>query len=131
MPNNENNNSYLEIACMKHYNDEAKIGFPEIEILNVFRNTFASEEDNAYYENVMPLINKEIEVSNNPDLFYKYIYEKIIIPCINDIRNNDYVSAYSKYKSSVIAFEETLVKPRLEKEEEKNNRKVLGNSKKN
>ena len=118
MPNNENNaiinDSYLEIACMKHYNDDSRIGFPELEIINVFRDTFASEEDINYFDEVMPLIRKEIEATKNPDLFYKYIYENIIVACINDIKNEDYASAYSKYKNSVIAFEETLVKPRLE-----------------
>ena len=100
---------------MKHYNDDSRIGFPELEIINVFRDTFASEEDIVYYNEVMPLITKEIEASKNPNVFYNYIYNNVIIPCINDIKNEDYASAYSKYKNSVIAFEETMVKSQLEK----------------
>ena len=44
---------------------------------------------------------------------YNYIYDNVVDYCVEQIENGNYEDAYSRYKSSILTFEEQFAKPVL------------------
>ena len=47
------------------------------------------------------------------DVIYNYIYDNVVDYCVEQIENGNYEEAYSRYKSSVLTFEEQFARPIL------------------
>lgn len=106
-------NCYLTTACMKNFKNNFNDQCYQLDLLRWFRDKFVSKEDKEYYYEVAPIIVSEIEKSDNKDAVYKYIYDNVVSYCVRKIEDDDFVSAYSRYKNSVLVLEEQFVKPTL------------------
>lgn len=106
-------NCFLTSACMKHLNKDFDDNCEELTILRWFRDNFVSKEDIEYYYQIGPIIVASIETIENNNLIYDYIYENVILACINAIKHGDYDFAYHRYKYSVLTLEEQFTKPVL------------------
>lgn len=105
-------NCFLTSACMRFLQDNFDDNCYELKILRWFRDNYVSAEDVEHYYQIAPLIVDGIESSTMPDVAYDYIYENVIIVCIEAIEQGDYEFAYNRYKNSVLCFEKSFVKPR-------------------
>ena len=65
--------------------------------------------DIKHYYEVAPIIVDEINNSEECNNVYEYIYNEVILKCIEAINNKNYAFAYNRYKSSVIALEEKFL----------------------
>ena len=84
-------------------------------MLRWFRDKFVSKEDKEHYYITAPIIVEAINnIPDNEDI-YDYIYQKVILKCIEDINSKNYESAYARYKNMVITLEEEFARPVLEK----------------
>lgn len=100
---------YLTSACMRHMQDKFDDNCYELAVLRWFRDKYVTKEDIIHYYEVAPRIIERIEASENKDKIYEWIYEDVIKTSVNAIHEHDYEKAYSRYKNSVIALEETFV----------------------
>lgn len=105
---------YLTSACLKHFKENFDDNCDELTILRNFRDRFVLKEDIEHYYKVAPIIVETIESIENNNYIYNFIYENIIIKCIDAIKSGDYDSAYNRYKSSVTVLEEQFARPSLE-----------------
>ncbi len=106
---------YLTTACMRHFQENFDDNCEELNILRWFRDKFVSKEDIKNYYIVAPIIVEEIEKLENNDEIYNYIYKKVVRASVQAIKRKDYAFAYTRYKSSVKALEETFAKPVIRK----------------
>ena len=105
----ERSGCYLTSACMQHMSEDFDDKCYELELLRWFRDNFVSQEDIKHYYKVAPLIVQKIDVSGKRDKFYSQIYDKIVFPCVKDIEQGNYQSAYDRYKFSVKKLENRFV----------------------
>lgn len=106
---------YLTTACMKHFEEEFDDAGYELTVLRWFRDNFVSKEDIKHYYEVAPIIVEAIDENPECDKIYDYIYDNVIDACVKAIEKEDYDFAYNRYKSSILAFEETYAKPMIGK----------------
>ena len=78
-----------------------------------FRDNFVSEEDIAHNYETAPVIVEAINKEEKSDIIYNYIYDNVVDYCVEQIENGNYEEAYSRYKSSVLTFEEQFARPAL------------------
>ena len=105
---------YLTSACLNHFKEAFNDDCYELNVLRWFRDNFVSNEDILHYYKIAPTIVEAIEKMKKKNIIYDYIYENVIEPCITAIENGDYNFAYNRYKSSILAFEETFARPLLQ-----------------
>lgn len=106
---------YLTSACMKHFMKDFNDNCEELTILRWFRDNFVSKEDIKHYYEIAPIIVEGIEKEQEKDMVYDYIYDNVVDACVTAIEKGDYEFAYNRYKSSILAFEQTFAKPLLQK----------------
>lgn len=105
---------YLTTACMKHLKGKFDDNCYELRMLRWFRDKFVSKEDKEHYYITAPIIVEALNnIPDNEDI-YEYIYQNIILKCIEDIKEMNYESAYSRYKNMVLTLEEEFARPVLE-----------------
>lgn len=107
---------YLTTACMRYMKKEFDDNCDELRILRWFRDKFVEKEDIEHYYKIAPIIVSAINEKEDSDNLYNYIYKNVVTICVNFIKNGDYESAYSKYKNTVLVFEEEFARPILEKQ---------------
>lgn len=105
---------YLTTACIKHFQESFDDNYEELTILRWFRDNFVPKEDIEHYYQVAPIIIEAIDSDPNSEIAYNYIYENVICVCVEAIKNGDYDSAYSRYKNSILTFEETFARKELQ-----------------
>ena len=111
----ENNGGcYLTTACMKHMMEDFDDNCEELTILRWFRDNFVSEDDIRHYYETAPIIVEAIDNLEDNNKIYEYIYKNVVEECVKAIKNKDYKFAYSRYKSSILAFEEEYARKTLE-----------------
>ncbi len=86
------NDCLLTKVCKKYYKDNFDNNCEELIVLRWFRDNFISEKDIEYYYKISPIIIKLIEKVENSD----------------EIFNNNYDLAYSKYKNTIMQLEQEL-----------------------
>ena len=104
---------YLTSACMKYFQKEFDDNCEELTILRWFRDNFVSQDDIKHYYVTAPIIVEAINNVENNDTIYNYIYENIVLACVNAIKKGDYDFAYNRYKNSVLTLEEQFARPAL------------------
>ena len=104
---------YLTTACMSFFQDRFDDNCYELKVLRWFRDNFVSKEDIEHYYEIAPVIVEAIEISEEKELVYDYIYENVVSYCVEEIENGNYDSAYNRYKNSIQVFESTFAKPYL------------------
>lgn len=83
-------------------------------MLRWFRDNFVLEEDIEHYYKIAPIIVQEINNDLDSNLVYGYIFDSVIVYCIKQIENGNYVEAYNRYRNSVLNLEERYARPALE-----------------
>ncbi len=101
---------YLTTACMMHYLDNFDDNCYELRVLRWFRDNYVSKEDIETYYKVAPIIVEGIEEEDKKDIIYNYIYDNVVDYCVKAIEEGDYEKAYTRYKSSIVSFEETFAR---------------------
>lgn len=104
---------YLTTACMRHQLKKFDDNCEELKTLRWFRDNFVSNVDIEHYYQTAPIIVEAINDAQNNNEIYNYIYMNVIKPCVDAIKSGNYIFAYSRYKSSVLALEEKFAKPKL------------------
>lgn len=104
---------YLTSACMKHFMQEFDDNCEELTILRWFRDNFVSKADIDHYYVTAPIIVESIESIENNESIYNYIYENVVLACVNAIKQGNYEFAYNRYKNSVLILEEQFAKSTL------------------
>lgn len=105
---------FLTTACMKHFQDTFDDSCYELTVLRWFRDNFVSKEDIEHYYKTAPIIVEAIENTPDNDALYKYIYEKVVVVCVDAIKQTNYKFAYNRYKNSILTLEEEFARPKLE-----------------
>ena len=105
---------YLTTACMKYFQENFDDSCYELTVLRWFRDNFVSKEDIKHYYETAPVIVEAINQEEQKDIIYDYIYDNIVNYCVTQIENRNYEEAYSRYKSSILCFEEQFARPLLE-----------------
>ncbi len=109
----DNGGCYLTSACMIHMQENFDDNCEELTILRWFRNNFVSDEDIEHYYKIAPIIVEAINELEDSFSIYKYIYDNVVNPCVQAIKNEDYQFAYDRYKNSKLILEEQFTRPRL------------------
>ncbi len=104
---------YLTTACMKAFKENFYDNCYELTVLRWFRDNFVSKEDIEHYYKIAPTIVEAINKEEKSNLIYDYIYDNVVDYCVTQIENGNYDKAYSRYKSSILCFEEQFAKPLL------------------
>ena len=107
---------YLTTACMKRFQNEFDDNCYELTVLRWFRDNFVQKEDTELYYKVAPTIVENINILDDNEQIYNYIYSYIVEACVKAIENGDYDFAYNRYKSSVLALNEQFGKKEKERE---------------
>ncbi len=105
---------YLTSACMKYFQEKFDDNCYELTVLRWFRDNFVSKEDIEHYYEVAPIIVEAINKEEKSNIIYNYIYDNIVNYCIEQIEQENYDKAYSRYKNSVLTLEEQFAKPLLQ-----------------
>ncbi len=105
---------YLTSACMKFYQEQFDDNCYELSVLRWFRDNFVPKEDIEHYYEIAPVIVEAINKEEKSNLIYDYIYDNVVDYCVTKIENGKYDEAYSRYKNSILCFEEQFAKPLLE-----------------
>lgn len=71
-------------------------------------NAFRREDVKRYYE-IGPKIVDAITKSKKREQILINIYNELIVPCLEFIKNNEFESCYKKYKQYTIYLEEKLL----------------------
>ncbi len=69
-----------------------------------------SAEDIVQYYQYAPEIVAVINSDCNADAIYDYIYDTIVLDCVEAIENGDYNFALERYKSSFLSLKKTFSK---------------------
>lgn len=104
---------FLTTACMKYFQEKFDDNCYELTVLRWFRDNFVSKEDIEHYYEVAPVIVETINKEEKSGIIYDYIYDNIVDYCVEQIEQGNYDKAYSRYKNSVLIFEEQFAKPTL------------------
>lgn len=111
---NSGSGCYLTTACMKYFQESFDDNCEELTILRWFRDNFVPKEDIEHYYQIAPIIVEAIDKDPSSENVYNYIYENVVSACVEAIKNGDYDSAYSRYKNSILTFEETFARNELQ-----------------
>lgn len=97
---------YLTTACMKFYLDEFDDNCYELTMMRWLRDNIVSDSDKLLYYFLAPQIVENI--NNNTEetktIIYSYIYDNVLIPCIELIEQGQYNEAYDVYKNSFMSL---------------------------
>lgn len=96
---------YLTSACISHYKEHFDDNCFELNVLRKFRDIYVPQEEIQHYYNVAPHIVSEIEKEKNAEIIFNKIYTGIVCPCVQDIIYGNYKQAYTRYKRTILAFE--------------------------
>ncbi len=107
---------YLTSACMRYFQEKFDDNCYELRVLRWFRDNFVSQEDIDHYYEIAPVIVEAIDKEEKSDIIYDYIYDNVVDYCVMQIENGNYEEAYSRYKNSILCFEEYFAKPLLEQQ---------------
>lgn len=110
---------YLTSACMAHYKEDFDDNCFELQVLRKFRDAMVPPEEVMHYYKVAPTIVKNIEKEKHSEIMFDRIYKCVVEPCVKDIVENNYKRAYTRYKKTIVAFENKYAKQ--EKSSNKNN----------
>lgn len=97
---------YLTTACMEHQLQYFDDNCEELTVLRWFRDNFVTKEDIDHYYTVAPSVVEAINESEHSKEVYDYIYNNVVLECVNAIKKGDYEFAYNRYKSSMLSLEE-------------------------
>ena len=111
---NAEGNCYLTTACMRHFGKGFDDNCHELTVLRMFRDNFVPPQEIAHYYTTAPIIVSAINKVPNNDAIYKYIYNTIVNPCVEAIKNGDFSFAYDRYKNTTLVLEETFAKKELQ-----------------
>lgn len=96
---------FLTSACINYYADQFDDNCEELSVLRCFRDTYVTKEDIEHYYITAPMIVKQIELrKNQKSELYNYIYNEIVVYCVEAIKRAEYEKAYIRYKASVLAL---------------------------
>jgi len=104
---------FLTTACIEEMQENFDDDCYELTVLRKFRDTFVTIEDKKHYYEVAPKIVEAINNEKYKNVIYKYIYDNVIKYCVEKIKNEQYEEAYSRYKISILCFEERYLEPTL------------------
>jgi len=111
----ENNGGcYLTTACMQHMQEHFDDKCYELETLRWFRDKYVSKEDIKHYYETAPIIVEGINKNQYCKEMYNGIYNSVVEPCVKDIEQQNYQSAYDRYKNSILILEEQFSRPLLQ-----------------
>lgn len=96
---------YLTTACMVNMQEKFDDNCEELTLLRWFRDRFVGKEDIAYYYKIAPIIVKSINSKEDSISIYSNIYNTVISPCVNAIKNKEYDIVYKMYKNSILDLE--------------------------
>lgn len=97
-------NCFLTSACIKYFQESFDDNCYELAVLRWFRDNFVSEEDIKSYYQDAPEIVAMIDCDKSADLIYDYIFDTIILDCVEAIENGEYDFAYERYKNSFLSL---------------------------
>jgi hypothetical protein len=106
---------YLTTACMKNRQSDFEDSCIELMTLRWFRDNFVSKDEINHYYQIAPIIVDSINSLKDNNKIYNWIYENVVVTCVEAIKNGDYDFAYNRYKNSVLTLEEKFARPELEK----------------
>ena len=106
---------------MKHMQKNFDDNCNELMILRCFRDNFVNKNDIKHYYSIAPIIIDKINSLPDNSKIYEWIYNYVVEPCVNAIKQNNFEFAYNRYKNSVFALEEQFINSELEN----NNSKIL------
>lgn len=105
---------YLTTACMLHMANDFNDSCDELMTLRWFRDKFVSEDDIKHYYATAPIIVDAINKAIDNKAIYNFIYQYVVQPCVNAIKNKQYEFAYKRYKDSILKLEEKYARKELE-----------------
>lgn len=105
---------FLTTACMRYLNDKFDDNCEELTILRKFRDMFVEKDDIEHYYKIAPIIIEFINGSSQEKEIYSYIYENVVLYCVEAIKKGEHKKAYNRYKNIVISLEEEYARPYLE-----------------
>lgn len=111
---NSGTGCYLTSACLQHFQNEFDDNCEELTILRWFRDNYVTKDDIKHYYETAPIIVEAINKIDKCEKIYEYIYEHVVLACVEAIKNGDYIFAYDRYKTSIQTFEEQFARPYLE-----------------
>ncbi len=103
-------NCFLTSACLEHFKEQYDDNCYELKVLRWFRDNFVSNEDIEQYYKYAPTIVSIINSDDNASYIYDYIYDTIVLDCIEAIENGDYDFAYERYKTGFLSLKKTFSK---------------------
>ena len=109
-----NTQCYLTTACMRHFGNNFEDDCYELTVLRWFRDNFVSKKDIVHYYKTAPIIVEAINKEEQSDVIYDYIYDNVVDYCVSQIEEGNYLEAYSRYKNTILSFEEQFARPLLE-----------------
>lgn len=101
---------FLTTACLKHKETQFNDDCDELMTLRWFRDNYVSKEDIKYYYEIAPIIVEKLNFFKENDIVYDWIYNNVVLFCFNAIKKGNYELAYKKYKNSVLALENLILK---------------------
>lgn len=98
---------YLTTACV--FNKGLPDDCDELTTLRSFRDTYLKslpegEKEIEEYYKTAPTIVDHINASDNPGKVYDDIYNSVIVPCVELIKNGDNEAAHCKYRDMVTSL---------------------------
>ena len=115
---------YLTTACMNHMHENFDDNCNELMILRWFRDNFVDKHDIKHYYNIASIIVDKINSLPDNSKIYEWIYNYVVEPCVNAIKQNNFEFAYNRYKNSVLALEEQFINSELENSNSKILKKI-------
>ena len=104
---------YLTTACMRNKMNNFDDNCEELTILRWFRDKYVSKEDIEHYYSTAPIVVEAINDITDNKKIYNYIYENVVLACVDATKRGDYEFAYNRYRNSVLTLEKQFAKPVL------------------
>ena len=101
--------------CLKYEVLDKEKRDETIRILNLLKDNI-SKEDKEYYEIISPKLVDAIDKRDDKENIYNDFYNKVICVATKAIKANEYTLAYYFYKTAVIALQEKVLTPELNRE---------------
>ncbi|MDW5556081.1 CFI-box-CTERM domain-containing protein [Streptococcus mutans] len=106
---------YLTTATVDYLNlaDDCE----ELTILRNFRDNYLAKLPNGkkeikHYYSIAPVIVNKINFSKNKEEILNNIYNQLIIPCVELIKQGQLKETYQKYKEYTLKLEQNLLAPK-------------------
>ncbi len=112
MERNYDSNCYITRTYLKKVENGDTSSY-DMKPIYGFMDKYVSEEDNAHYNEVSPLIIDALEHKEEREKLYDYLYEEVFLYLNKQLENKNYYEAYKRYKVSLISLEDELVRPYL------------------